>query len=90
MINPTFHTSSQKTMLKPNKHSIGITTLGEKGQVVIPSEIRNNLKLKKGDKLIVFAKDEDMIGIAKVSNLEKFASHLSTIQNIIQKLKTKK
>ncbi len=77
-------------MLKPNKHSIGITTLGEKGQVVIPSEIRNNLKLKKGDKLIVFAKDEDMIGIAKVSNLEKFASHLSTIQNIIQKLKTKK
>lgn len=74
-------------MKKTFEHSIGVTTLGEKGQVVIPAEIRNNLKLKKGDKLIVFAKDEEMMGICKVSNLEKFASHLSTIQEIIKKSK---
>lgn len=74
-------------MSKANNNSIGITTLGEKGQVVIPAEIRNKLKLKKGEKLIVFAKDEGVIGLSKVSNLEKFASHLATIQNIIKKSK---
>ena len=72
-------------MTTPNKNSIGITTLGEKGQVVIPAEIRAKLKLKKGEKLIVFAKDEGMIGLTKVSNLEKFASHLAAIQTIIKK-----
>lgn len=76
-------------MAKSNKNSIGITTLGEKGQVVIPAEIRNKLKLKKGEKLIVFAKDDDMMGISKVSNLEKLASHLATIQDIINKSKKK-
>lgn len=30
-----------------------ITKLGERGQIVIPLEIRNKLKLKKGDKFIV-------------------------------------
>ncbi len=71
-----------------NKNSIGITTLGEKGQVVIPADIRHKLKLKTGEKLIVFAKDEGMIGISKVSNLEKIAAHLATIQDIIKKSKT--
>ena len=74
-------------MAKTTSNSIGITTLGEKGQVVIPAEIRKKLKLKKGEKLIVFAKDDEMIGISKVSNIEKFASHIATIQDIIKKSK---
>lgn len=68
-------------------HSIGITTLGEKGQVVIPAEIRKKLQLKTGEKLIVFAQHQGMIGLSKVSNLEKFASHLASIQSIIRKSK---
>lgn len=70
-----------------NKHFIGVTTLGEKGQVVIPAEIRKKLKLKTGEKLIVFAKDEGMIGLSKISSLEKFASHLTSIQNLIKQSK---
>ncbi len=30
-----------------------VTKLGERGQIVIPLEIRKKLKLKKGDKFIV-------------------------------------
>ncbi|MDO8590489.1 MAG: AbrB/MazE/SpoVT family DNA-binding domain-containing protein [bacterium] len=72
-----------------NKHCIGITTLGEKGQVVIPAEIRKSLNLKSGEKLIVFSKDDGIIGLSKISNFEKFTSHLAKIQNLIKKQKTK-
>lgn len=66
-------------------HSIGITTLGEKGQVVIPAHIRKTLKLKTGEKIIVFAKGDGMIGLSRVSNLEKISAHLATIQTVIKK-----
>ena len=69
------------------KNSIGVTTVGEKGQVVIPAEIRRKMKLKKGDKLIAFAKDEEMIGLSKISHIEKFISQLSTIKDLIKKSK---
>lgn len=67
----------------------GTTTLGEKGQVVIPAEAREALKLKKGEKLLVFGFGCEMIAFAKVSDLKKFASLLSkrleSLQDIIQK-----
>ncbi len=76
---------------KNSKRLIGITTLGEKGQVVIPADMRNALKLKKGEKLLVFAKGEDTLGLTKISNVKQFAdylaSHLDTLQDIIKKTK---
>lgn len=67
----------------------GTTTLGEKGQVVIPAEAREALKLKKGEKLLVFGFGCEMVAFAKVTDLKKFANHLSkkleSIQDIIQK-----
>ena len=73
------------------KPRLGITTVGEKGQVVIPADIRTALGLKKGEKLLVFAKGEDMLGLTKISNVEHFAryleSHLDTLQGIIKKHK---
>ena len=71
----------------------GTTTLGEKGQVVIPSEAREAMKLKKGDKLLVFGMGCDMIAFSKLSQIEKFASHLTMklegIRKIIQKANQK-
>jgi len=67
----------------------GTATVGEKGQVVIPAEARESMKLKKGDKLLVFGMGDDMIAFSKISQLEKFASHLSerleAIRAIIKK-----
>lgn len=67
------------------QQSIGLTTLGEKGQVVIPAHIRKALNLKTAEKILVFAKDEGIIILSKVSNLEKISSHLSVVQNFIKK-----
>ena len=44
-------------MIKKHKNGeqfYGTTTLGEKGQVVIPAEARKVMGIKKGDKLLVF------------------------------------
>ena len=67
----------------------GTTTVGEKGQVVIPQEARELMKLEKGDKLLVFGMGGDMIAFSKLSHFEKFEKHLSSkledIRNIIKK-----
>ena len=83
-------------MIKPynsQKDFYGLTTLGEKGQVVIPAAARTTLLLKKGEKMLVFGMSKDILVLAKVKHLEQFASHLSqklkTINEIIKKTKLK-
>jgi len=46
--------------------SINITRVSSKGQIVIPSEMRNNLK--EGDELLII-KDEDRIILKKTESL---------------------
>jgi AbrB family looped-hinge helix DNA binding protein len=65
----------------------GSTTLGEKGQAVIPSEARKAMKLKKGEKLLVFGMGENLLALSKVSHLDKFASHLSEMAKQLKMLR---
>jgi AbrB family looped-hinge helix DNA binding protein len=73
-----------------DKKFYGSTIIGEKGQVVIPKEAREDLKLKKGEKLLVFGMGE-MITLTKFSNLKKFMGylekHLKSLKEIIKKEK---
>ena len=73
----------------PHVHPVGqfygSATVGEKGQIVIPQEARQNMKLKKGDRLLVFGMDEDALVVAKLSHVEKITSHLSKKLNMIRK-----
>lgn len=49
-----------------------ITTMSEKGQVVIPQKIRKNLKIKPRTKFAVYTKNDMIIMKAfEVPNLEK-------------------
>ena len=76
-------------MIKNNrKHHVfyGTTTLGEKGQVVIPSEARVALSMRKGEKLMVFGMAHGAIVLSKVSGLEKMASKLSEKLKGVQEL----
>ncbi|MCK5547456.1 MAG: AbrB/MazE/SpoVT family DNA-binding domain-containing protein [Thermoplasmata archaeon] len=49
-----------------------IVRLSSKGQVVIPVEIRNELELKQGDKMIVQRKDDRVVlrPVAKLSRMK--------------------
>lgn len=81
--------------MKPHSfpaHSFyGSTTLGEKGQVVIPAEARQQLVLKKGEKLLVFAMGNGMLAFAKLTHLAKFEEHMSKqLQSIRKAVKSAK
>lgn len=60
-----------------HKHFYGTTTLGEKGQVVVPAEARKAMGLKTGDKLLVFGMSKSMVALAKFEQLEHIAEKLS-------------
>lgn len=76
---------------KNGEQFYGTATIGEKGQVVIPSEAREAMGLKKGDRLLVFGMGCDMIALTKLAKVEQFVSHLSgrlgAIREIIKKSK---
>lgn len=69
----------------------GTTTIGERGQIVIPQEARKAMKLKNSDKLLAFGMGNDMLVLTKVSHLEKFAKKLSmklnSLESVIQSTK---
>jgi AbrB family looped-hinge helix DNA binding protein len=61
-------------------HSDGrmdMVTLGERGQVVIPSAIRENLSLKPGDKLMVFTKHSKLICLVPASSMRHLVNVLT-------------
>lgn len=56
---------------------IGSVTVGERGQVVIPSEARESMSINAGDKLLVFKAPVDgVLIIAKSETFEKLLAHL--------------
>lgn len=55
----------------------GAVTVGERGQVVIPAEIRKSFKVNAGDKLIVFAKPGGMIGLVPAEEFNQFLEEAS-------------
>jgi AbrB family looped-hinge helix DNA binding protein len=60
----------------------GSCTVGERGQIVIPSELRKKLDIKAGDQLMIFAKiDQKVIGLMPEKDFSRFldlASRLVT------------
>lgn len=56
---------------KMNKNKyVGICKVGEKGQIVIPKEIRNMFDIKSGDSIIVLCDKEKGIALLKADIIE--------------------
>jgi AbrB family looped-hinge helix DNA binding protein len=51
---------------------IDMVTMGERGQVVIPAQVRERFDLSPGDRLMVFAKSNNVICMVPASSM----SHL--------------
>ena len=65
----------------------GSVTVGERGQVVIPAEVRKSFKIKTGDKLIVLCKPHhEMFSFVPADNFNRF---LSEAAGLLSKLKKK-
>ncbi|MFH1587555.1 MAG: AbrB/MazE/SpoVT family DNA-binding domain-containing protein [Candidatus Diapherotrites archaeon] len=58
------------------KKFYGTVKVGERGQVVIPNEAREELNIKAGEKLLVFGKGGHGLMMVKADEIQKFASKL--------------
>lgn len=56
---------------------IGSTVMGERGQVVIPKQARDHMKLKAGDKLIVIQHMNGALVLMPAREARKFLAHLT-------------
>jgi len=76
-------------MAKSNRKEeslVGVTTIGEKGQIVIPANIRAALKLGKGVKFMVVAHGKGIF-LMRPNDLENMASRFGALQTLIRKSK---
>lgn len=69
----------------------GTTTLGARGQVVIPAQARKDLGLKPGDQLVVMGKFGKLLGLMKADQLTQIIDILmGSIDNPQWKKEVKK
>ncbi|MFH1255901.1 MAG: AbrB/MazE/SpoVT family DNA-binding domain-containing protein [Candidatus Diapherotrites archaeon] len=59
-----------------HKKFYGTVKVGERGQIVIPTEARKHFKIKAGEKMLVFGKGGHGLMIVKADAIHKFASKL--------------
>lgn len=65
----------------------GSVTVGERGQLVIPADLRKTFNIKSGDQLMVFAKlDKKVISLMPEKDFSKF---LARAASVISKLESK-
>ena len=69
----------------------GSTTVGERGQIVLPVKLRNDLKISKGDKLIVIVDPHgSRINLINPDTMSKFLDIMSeNINHIKSKINNK-
>ncbi|MFA4818507.1 MAG: AbrB/MazE/SpoVT family DNA-binding domain-containing protein [Patescibacteria group bacterium] len=51
---------------------IGTVTVGERGQVVIPADLRHKLRLTAGTKMVVWLSHGRMMGMLKAEDMSSF------------------
>lgn len=68
---------------------VGTTVVGERGQVVIPKDVRNNLDLKAGSRLVVLQHPKGGIIMLPVEHvrgiMDEMARQFGQIQKFIKK-----
>lgn len=61
--------------MEKNKY-VGICKVGEKGQIVIPKEVRNMFDIKSGDSIIVLCDKKKGIALVKSDVIEDFTDRV--------------
>jgi len=60
----------------PDPHFWGSATVGERGQIVIPADARQELDIKPGDKLLIFTgMHGNSLNVMKAEQVTEFVSH---------------
>lgn len=65
---------------------LGAVTVGERGQIVIPQEARQDLTIESGEKLLIFSVGHESLMVSKISSFKKLSQHLAKKQDEINKI----
>ena len=69
----------------------GCVTVGERGQLVIPAELRKILHIKSGDQLMVFAKiDKKVISFMPAKDFSRFLHRAAKLISALESKVSKK
>lgn len=68
----------KKGICQRKRKFYGLITVTDKGQIAIPASLRQELDIKKGDKLIVVKRDDRKgLNLLKVEAIDKYINQLS-------------
>lgn len=70
----------------PEPRVYGAVAVGERGQIVIPAEVRKLYDIKAGDRVIVFSKPGGLIALIPA---EQFGRFLDQATSVLAKIKKK-
>lgn len=80
-----------KSLITPDKKLYGTATVGTKGQIVIPSDAREELDIKPGDRLYVMnAMHGAGVVLLKEEMLESFVEEMMAQVEVFRTLKQEK
>jgi AbrB family looped-hinge helix DNA binding protein len=80
-----------KNLITPDKKLYGTATVGTKGQIVIPSDAREELAIKPGDRLYVMnAMHGAGVVLLKEEMLESFVEEIMAQVEVFRTLKQEK
>lgn len=80
-----------KSLITPDKKLYGTATVGTKGQIVIPSDARDELDIKPGDRLYVMnAMHGAGVVLLKEEMLESFVEEIMAQVEVFRTLKQEK
>ena len=60
------------------KHLFGTVKVGERGQIVIPKDAREQFDIKPGDTLLIIGKEEKGLAIVKPERMRELARKILT------------
>ena len=70
-------------------HCLSVATVGTKGQIVIPLEVREKLHLEPGDKVVLLVKDKNAAMLLPMEGMRTWLDKLSADFNEINTLEGK-
>ncbi len=76
----------RRTYLMKDMKFYGSTTVGERGQIVLPAKLRTDFSIKKGDKLLVIGNAESHRIV--LVNPESMSTYLDFMSKQIDKMKS--
>ncbi len=77
------------TMSFPDTHSLSVATVGTKGQIVIPQEVREKLEIAPGDKVVILMREHHAAIMFPISGMkewmDKMTTHLDEIKDVVSR-----